>query len=164
MVPGGRIQAGEASLTLIIHILLECVRFLRIYSSLYVLVCLFFYMIVHSLYSMCRIVFVYLIYIWLKKSSYGLYETPSLHICNICRCIIEDSVRACACVFSRDPPGLPQWWQLSVRGGEAFVGDVILYECCALFKVDSVCSIRVSLWRAASVLLFIRHVSLKNVW
>lgn len=45
---------------------------------------------------------------------------PTLHICNIHQCIIEDNV----CVYSCDPPGLPPSWQLSVWE-KAFAGDVI---------------------------------------
>lgn len=65
---------------------------LRIY--MYVFVCLFFYMSVYRLYSMCRsCVF---LFIWYEKWSYGLYET--LHICNIHQCTIENDL--CACVFT----------------------------------------------------------------
>lgn len=35
---------------------------------------------------------------------------PTLHICNIHQCIIEDNVHVDSC----NPPGVPPSWQLSV--------------------------------------------------
>lgn len=68
----------------------------------------------------------------MKKNVLMACMKPSLHICNIHQCIIEDNV----CVYSCDPAGLPQSWQLSVRQ-EAFVGDVILWSAvlCLEWKV-----------------------------
>lgn len=53
---------------------------------------------------------------------------PTLHICNIHQCTIENNV----CVYSCNPPGLPPSWQLSVWE-KAFAGDVMFLKCCTLY-------------------------------
>lgn len=76
-------------------------------DTCFVFLSVYFFIYVHSLYSMCR-PHVFLSIWYENLFLYGLYET-TLHICNIRHCIIEDN---CLCYVN--PPGLPPSWQLSV--------------------------------------------------
>lgn len=73
---------------------------------MYVLVILFFYILLYIDSTAC----VDLMYFCLfdMKNVPMARMKPTLHICNICRCIIESNV----CVYSCNPPGLPSSWQL----------------------------------------------------
>lgn len=133
------IGCNYMSLTLIIHedvhsierrpFLWDCVWFFWEDTCTYLSVYFFIWVYIDS--TAC----VDLVYFCLfdMKNDLMACMKPTLHICNIHQCTIENNV----CVYSCNPPGLPPSWQLSVWE-KAFAGHVMFWSA-AVFMVDSVC-------------------------
>lgn len=101
------------SLTLIIHedvhyaekrsLLWDCACF---FEKIHVPICLFIFLY-YCTYSTACVDLMHFCLFDMKNVLMACIK-PTLHICNIRQCKIED------CVYSCNPPGLPPSWQLSV--------------------------------------------------